>query len=151
MNSESPLRGRLKAARAGMVEVLGQLFDTQLQTIVTTRMAPTIYVVGIAGVLGLNVYLAALAFQQSLLFGVLWLLLIAPIVFLSGVIAVRVALEVMLSIFRIVVNMEALMEQLQTVRGQTESIAERVDELPVPRIQFWRRRNREAGNDNEAG
>ncbi len=148
MDEEAEQRQRTVPVRDGFRDVIAQLFDTQLQTIVTTRMAPTLYVVGIAGVFGLNVYLAVLAFQQALWFGLIWLLLIAPVVFLAGVITVRVALEVILSIFRIVVNMEALMEQLHTLRGQTESIAESVEDLPLPRIQFWRRR-RSAGENRE--
>lgn len=136
-----------RAARAGLAEILRGLADWQLRTIITTTMAPAIYVVCVGGVLALNLFMALQAFQQSLASGLVWLLLIMPVTVLVGAVIVRVVLESLLSLFRIVVHMETLMEQLHTLRGQTESIADRVEDLPLPRITFWRSRKRgvEAG------
>ena len=120
-----------QAARLGLVDILRGLSDWQLRTIITTSMAPAI-----------NLFVALQAFQQSLAAGLVWLLLIMPITSIAGIVIVRVVLESLLSLFRIVVHMESLMEQLHTLRGQTESIADRVEDLPLPRIQFWRSRKR---------
>ncbi|HWU67503.1 MAG TPA: DUF4282 domain-containing protein [Stenotrophobium sp.] len=128
--------------REEALEVLRNLFDVRLRTIMTTRMAPTIYVFLALGVIAVNLFLTIEAFQVSLISGLVWLLLIMPIASIVGVITVRVILESLLSLFRIVLHMETLMEQLHTLRGQTESIAERVEDLPLPRIQFWRSRKR---------
>lgn len=131
------------AARTGLAEILRGLSDWQLRTIITTTMAPAIYVVCVGGVLALNLFMALQAFERSLASGLVWLLLVMPITVLVGAVIVRVVLESLLSLFRIVVHMETLMEQLHTLRGQTESIADRVEDLPLPRIQFWRSRKRD--------
>lgn len=126
------------------IEVLRNLLDVRLRTIMTTNMAPAIYVFLAFGVIAVNLFLTIEAFQTSLTSGLVWLLLIMPVASIVGVITVRVILESLLSLFRIVLYMESLMEQLHSVRGQTASIAERVDDLPLPRIQFWRSRKRKA-------
>lgn len=133
--------------RAGLVEILRGLGDWQLRTIITTTMAPAIYAICVGGVVAINLFLALQAFRESLVSGLVWLLLIMPITSIAGAVIVRVVLESLLSLFRIVVYMESLMEQLHTLRGQTESIADRVEDLPLPRIQFWRSRKR--GSDNK--
>lgn len=130
--------------RDGLGEVLVGLADIQMRTILTTTMAPAIYVLCALGVAGINAWLAVLAFGQSLQFGLVWLILVMPVMLLSGLVIVRVVLEVILSIFRILVNMESMMEQVRTLRGQTETIVGRTDEIveDLPRIQFWRSRKR---------
>lgn len=133
------------------VGVLRNLGDVQLRTIMTTTMAPAIYVFLSAGIVAINLFLTIQAFQLSLVSGLSWLLLIMPIGTVVGLIAVRVILESLLSLFRIVLLMETLMEQLHTLRGQTESIAERVEDLPLPRIQFWRSRRRAAPEGSAEG
>ncbi|HSW12519.1 MAG TPA: DUF4282 domain-containing protein [Solimonas sp.] len=137
--------------RAGLGEILRGLADWELRTIITTTMAPAIYAVCVGGVLAINLFLALQAFQQSLASGLVWLLLVMPVTTIAGVVIVRVVLESLLSLFRIVVYMESLMEQLHTLRGQTESIADRVEDLPLPRIQFWRSRRRSAEPDAADG
>lgn len=131
-----------RAVREEAGEVLKNLTDVRLRTIMTTNMAPAIYVFLCAGIIAVNLFLTVQAFQISLISGISWLLLIMPIGTIAGLIAVRVILESLLSLFRIVVMMETLMEQLHSLRGQTETIAERVEDLPLPRIQFWRPRKR---------
>lgn len=129
------------------VDIFRGLMDVQMRTILTTTMAPTIYVCLSLGVVGANAYLTLLAFQQSLIAGVTCLVLLLPLGSLIGIIAVRVILESVLCIFRIVVHMETLMDQIHTLRGQTASIADRVEDLPLPRIQFWRPRKRAESPD----
>lgn len=133
------------ATRAELGEVLIGLADVQLRSIVTTRLAPAIYLLCIAGVAAINLYLAALVFGYSTLLGLVWALLIMPVLFISGVVVVRVALEVILSIFRIVVYMESLMDHVVTLKGQTETIMDRTEIIDLPRIQFWKPRNRRDG------
>lgn len=116
-------------------------------------MAPAIYVLSCGGVIGINVWLASIAFQQGTPFGLTWLFVVTPVMVIAGLVIVRVALEVILSIFRIVVNMEAMMEHVQTLRGQTETIVGRTDEIveDLPRIQFWRSRKRYRSGDDDRG
>lgn len=154
MTPEYPGSGSVwRAAREGLAEILGSLVDVQLRTIVTTKMAPAIYVLSCGGVVGINVWLTANAFQQSLTFGLIWAVAVMPLMMIAGLVVVRVSLEVILSIFRIVVNMEKMMEQVQTLRGQTETIIGRTDEIveDLPRIQFWRSRKRyRSGDDSDS-
>lgn len=128
--------------RADCIEALRGLTDIRLQTILTTRMAPAINVFLCGGVLALNLVLTVGAFERSLVSGLVWLLLMLPVGTLAGVVLVRVVLESLLTLFRIGLRMETLLSQLHLVRGQTESIAGRVEDLPLPRIQFWRPRRR---------
>lgn len=142
------------AARGELSEVLLGLADLQLRTIVTTRMAPAIYLLCVAGVAVINLYLSVLVFGYSTTLGLVWTLLIMPVLFVSGVVVVRVALDVILSIFRIVVNMETLMGHIVTLKGQTETIVDRTEIIDLPRIQFWKpRRDRksQAQDDSEGG
>lgn len=142
-----------QAARAELSEVLVGLTDVQLRTIVTTRMAPAIYLLCVAGVAAINLYLSVLVFGYSAMFGLVWTLLIMPILFISGVVVVRVALEVILSIFRILVNLETLMGHIVTLKGQTETIVDRTEIIELPRIQFWkpRRGKKTQGDDDNDG
>ncbi|WP_439640528.1 DUF4282 domain-containing protein [Nevskia sp.] len=137
------------ATRAELGEVLVGLADVQMRSIVTTRLAPAIYMLCVAGVAAINVYLAALVFGYSLVLGLIWLLLIMPVLFISGVVVVRVALEVILSIFRIVVYMESLMDHVATLKGQTETIMDRTEIIDLPRIQFWKPRRRRGDGSGE--
>lgn len=141
--------------REELSEVLVGLTDLQLRTIVTTRMAPAIYLLCVAGLAAINIYLSVLVFDRSLVLGAIWTLLIMPVLFVSGVAVVRVALEVILSIFRIVVNMETLMENVATLKGQTETIVDRTEIIELPRIQFWKprrdRKSRADGSENDQG
>lgn len=139
------------AARAEMSEVLVGLTDVQLRTIVTTRMAPAIYLLCVAGVAAINIYLSVLVFGYSLAFGLVWTLLIMPVLFISGVVVVRVALEVILSIFRILVNLETLMGHIVTLKGQTETIVDRTEIIELPRIQFWKPRRSKKSPEQEDG
>ena len=142
-----------RALREESVSVLRNLADFNLRTIITTTMAPAIYAFLCCGVVAINLFLTIQAFQISMISGISWLLLIMPLGTIVGLITVRVILESLLSLFRIVLLMETLMEQLHSLRGQTESIAERVEDLPLPRIQFWRTRRRpsdEGGKDGGA-
>jgi len=137
------------AARAELSEVLVGLTDLQLRTIVTTRMAPAIYLLCVAGVAAINIYLSVLVFGYSLALGLAWTLLIMPVLFVSGVVVVRVALEVILSIFRIVVNLETLMGHIVTLKGQTETIVDRTEIIELPRIQFWKPRRGRKNQDQD--
>ena len=136
-----------QAVRAELADVLVGLTDVQLRTIVTTRMTPAIYVLCVAGVAAINLYLAVLVFGYSLAIGLVWTLLIMPVLFVSGVVVVRVALEVILSIFRIVVHMETLMDHVSTLKGQTETIVDRTEIIELPRIQFWKPRRKRGEAD----
>ena len=138
------------ATRAELGEVLVGLADVQMRSIVTTRLAPAIYMLCMAGVAAINVYLAALVFGYSTVLGLIWLFLIMPVLFVSGVVVVRVALEVILSIFRIVVYMESLMDHVVTLKGQTETIMDRTEIIDLPRIQFWKPRRRKGEGEGRA-
>lgn len=140
------------ATRADLSEVLDALTDIQMRGIVTTRLAPTIYLICILGVAAINLYLAVLMFGHSVTVVLVWTLLIMPVLFVSGVVVVRVALEVILSIFRIVVYLESLMDHIVTLKGQTETIVGRTEIIDLPRIQFWkpRRRRNDAAEPGDA-
>lgn len=139
------------ATRADLSEVFDGLTDIQMRSIVTTRLAPTIYLLCILGVGAINLYLAVLMYGYSVGIGLVWTFLIMPVLFVSGVVVVRVALEVILSIFRIVVYLETLMDHIVALKGQTETIVGRTEIIDLPRIQFWKPRRRRGDADDGAG
>lgn len=103
-----------------------QLFDLQMRTVLTTRMLPVIYGLGIGFSACLAVYLTVMAFAERWYAGVFWLVLAGPLTFLVAVTALRVVLEFVLSVFRVAVHVEAVV-------AQTREIAD-----DLPRIQFWK-------------
>ncbi|MEQ1439387.1 DUF4282 domain-containing protein [Fontimonas sp. SYSU GA230001] len=112
--------------------VLG-LADVQFSEMLTPRLLPTIYGLGIVFAALLTLYRIAMGFRESWGQGVAWLVIVGPATFLAVVGALRIGLEFMLAIFRVVVHVERLDEIAHRIHGQTEEIAE-----DLPRIQFWR-------------
>lgn len=127
-------------ARSPLAELLSEtrhfivgLTDVQFRQMLTPRMLPTIYLLGIVLAAMLTLYLIARACREDWTSGLVWLLGLGPAVFLALVGALRIGLEFVLAIFRLVVHVERLDEVAHTIQGQTEEIAE-----DLPRIQFWR-------------
>jgi hypothetical protein len=125
----SPPAGLLSETRRLVVG----LMDVQFRQMLTPRMLPTIYLLGIVLAAMLTLYLIVHGFRDGWFTGLVWLLLLGPAVFLALVGALRIGLEIVLAIFRLVVHVERLDEVAHTIQGQTEEIAE-----DLPRIQFWR-------------
>jgi hypothetical protein len=125
----SPLAGMLAETRRFVVG----LADVQFRQMLTPRMLPAIYLLGIVFAAMLTLYLIVQALRDDWISGLLWLLLLGPAVFLALVGALRIGLEFVLALFRLVVHVERLDEVAHTIQGQTEEIAE-----DLPRIQSWR-------------
>lgn len=107
-------------------EYLRNLFDLQFRRLMTPRMLPTLFVASIIGS-GLWVVTYVIqGFAKSSGEGLLRLLLIGPLAFLTLVTCARVALELCLAIFRMAVHASRM-------AGHTEDIAG-----GLPRIQFWK-------------
>lgn len=109
------------------------LMDVQFSQMLTPKLLPTIYSLGIGFAAVLTLYLIAMGFRESWGQGVAWLVVLGPAVFIALVAALRMGLELMLAIFRLVVHVERLDDIAHRIQGQTEEIAE-----DLPRIQFWR-------------
>jgi hypothetical protein len=131
------MRIDFKEARQDGQSLLSGLFDLQFQTIVTTQMLPAIYglAIALAGVASL--YFVFWGFGHSWWMGTAWLLLFGPALFLAVIIAIRVTLEFVLTVFRIALFLETLGTQIDSIAAQTEEISD-----DLPRIQFWRSRRK---------
>ena len=120
-------------AKAG--EFLRNLFDLQFKQLLTPRMLPTLFVLAIiASALWVVAY-AAQGFATSLGEGLMRLLLIGPLAFLTMVTCARVALELCLAIFRLAVHASRM-------AGHTEDIAG-----GLPRITFWKAARRKGDDE----
>jgi hypothetical protein len=120
-------------ARAG--EFLRNLFDLQFRRLMTPRMLPTLFVLSIvASALWVLAFIGQ-GFSRSPGEGLLRLLLIGPLAFLTLVTCARVALELCLAIFRVAVHASRM-------AGHTEDIAG-----GLPRIQFWKASRRKEDDD----
>lgn len=126
--TEQPQRWQQQARELGQ-----GLFDLDFQTIVTTRMVPTIYSLGILLTAVLTIYGIVTAFERSWPIGLSWLLLFGPALFLACLVSLRIALEVILVLFRLLVVVENLEPVVHKISGQTDEIA-----TDLPRIQFWK-------------
>ena len=122
-------------AKAG--DFLRNMFDLEFRRLLTPRMLPTLFVLAIvASGLWVAAY-AAQGFSHSLGEGLLRLLLIGPLAFLTMVTCARVALELCLAIFRLAVHASRM-------AGHTEDIAG-----GLPRITFWKTSRRKGSEDEE--
>lgn len=95
---------------------LASLFDTSFANLVTPRVIRIIYIISMV-VIGLAaLFWIAAAFSRSAAFGLLVLVIIAPIVSLLYLIYTRVLLEVIIALFRI---MESNVELVALQRAAT--------------------------------
>jgi hypothetical protein len=93
---------------------LAALFDTSFATLVTPRVIKVIYIISMV-VIGLAaLFWIAAAFTRSAAFGLLVLIIAAPIISLLYLIYTRVLLEVIIALFRI---METNVELVQLQRS----------------------------------
>lgn len=128
--------------KAHGAELLSGLFDLDFQTIVTTRMVPTIYRLGIllSGIFTL--YCIVSGFSHSLMAGTAWLVLFGPALFIASLVTLRIGLEVILVLFRLAVTVENMDGVVNKIAGQTDEIV-----TDLPRIQFWKSWKRGAQDD----
>lgn len=115
-------------------DLLRQLADFEMGEIVTTRMLPLIYRFAVLGMGALVVLGILTAFIQSPWMGLAWLIF-GPIVFLILVVIVRVLLEFVMAVFRLLVLVETLDERTSTIQLHTDEVVR-----DLPRIRFWKRR-----------
>lgn len=125
-------------------DLLRQLADFEMSQIVTTRMLPLIYRFAVFGMAALVLLGIATAFTQSPWLGLTWLVF-GPMVFLILVVIVRVLLEFVMAVFRLLVLVETLDERTSTIELHTDEVVR-----DLPRIRFWKRRSarREDGDSN---
>lgn len=102
------------------------LFDLRMQAVVSMAILPVVYGLGIAIAAGGVITLIVLGFESSVGEGVFWLVLAGPTVFVAAVASLRIFLEFVLAIFRVSVQMDAIVEQ-------TREIA-----VDLPRLRFWK-------------
>ncbi len=113
-------------------ELLRNLFDFEMREIVTTRMLPLIYRLAVIAMGALVLLGIASAFIQSFWLGLVWLVF-GPIVFLILVVVVRVFLEFVMAVFRMLVFIEILDRRTSAIEGHTEEVVQ-----DLPRIKFWK-------------
>ncbi|MDD3762349.1 MAG: DUF4282 domain-containing protein [Nevskiales bacterium] len=112
--------------RERMREFLRQLFDMQFQQLITPRMLPTIYLLAIVASGYAVLAFAVEGFARSTGIGLFRLLVVAPAGFMVLVTVSRIALEFLLVVFRLAVDVSQM-------AGHTGDIAS-----GLPRIQFWK-------------
>jgi len=86
----------------------GALFDFSFKSLVTERLIKVLYGLAILGAGLLSLSMAVTAFRGSTLVGLGMLILVAPLVFLLAVLYARVALEIIIVVFR----MSDLLEEI---------------------------------------
>lgn len=118
--------------KASVTRLLVQLFDFSMSEIITTRMLPIIYGFAVVSVGALVIFAIVTAFISSVWSGLAWLLF-GPIVFVGLVVLVRVLLEFVMAVFRMLVYIEILDKRTSTIEEHTEEVVQ-----DLPRIRFWK-------------
>ena len=124
--------GGTRGGDKSLGDLLRSLFDFEMREIITTRMLPIIYRFAVLAMAALTVLGIITAFLQSFWAGAVWLLF-GPVVFLMLVVVVRVFLEFVMAVFRMLVYIEILDRRTSTIEGHTEEVVQ-----DLPRIQFWK-------------
>lgn len=124
--------GGEKPGEIALGDLLRNLFDFEMREIVTTRMLPLIYRFAVISMGALVVLGVVTAFIQSVWMGLAWAIF-GPLVFLILVVVVRVFLEFVMAVFRMLVYIEILDRRTSTIEGHTEEVVQ-----DLPRIQFWK-------------
>lgn len=113
-------------------DLLAQLLDLDMREIVTTRMLPLIYRFAVIAMGALVLLGIVTAFIQSPWMGLVWLLF-GPVVFAILVVVVRVFLEFVMAVFRLLVLVETLDRRTSTIELHTDEVVR-----DLPRIRFWK-------------
>ena len=93
---------------------LASLFDTSFSSLITTRVIKVIYVLSMI-VIGIGaLFFVVAAFVNSVAGGIITLVIVAPLISLLYLVYVRVLLEIVIAIFRI---METNTELVALQRG----------------------------------
>ena len=143
-NSESGQDLAPVSLRGFIVEYLQGLADWQFRSILTTRMLPTIYLLGIALSALASVSLIAHGFQGSFTSGMVWLLVLGPASFLALATLWRIILELCFAFFQLLYMLQNMSGVVDKISGQTDQIGDVVEQVStdLPRITFWRSRKR---------
>ena len=106
------------------------LFDYSFSSFITSRIIKVLYVLTTIIVALWTLFFVLVAFRQSSAFGILTLVLFGPLFFIFTMIYVRVVLELIMVIFRIHEDVDAINR-----RGGGEAVAvapEPIPEQPAP-------------------
>ncbi|HEU0195876.1 MAG TPA: DUF4282 domain-containing protein [Nevskiaceae bacterium] len=102
------------------------LFDVRMRSIVTMAALPVVYALGILIIAGCVIALVVHGFSIGAWTGLFWLVIAGPMVFVASVALLRMGLEFLLAIFRLSIQMDAVVQQ-------TREIA-----VDLPRLNFWK-------------
>ena len=117
---------------------LATLFDLEFRHTLTTRMVPIIYTLGIASFAIVALSIAVLGFRISFLAGLFYTFVVGPAAFLALVLAMRVALEFVLSVFRLLEITEAMYGKTSDLDKSVLRLTNRVEDVAslIPRWPF---------------
>lgn len=132
-NADQEATQEPESARQQASVLIEGLRDFDFRQMLTPRVIPVLYVLAMGFSAMLSIYLVMQGFRDSWLMGLLWLFLLGPALFIALVVAARIALEFLVSVFHIALHVEEVTAAAGRIEGQTEDI--RSD---LPRIQFWR-------------
>lgn len=114
-------------------EMVDGLCDFEFREMFTPRVVPSLYLLGIVLAALVTLYSVMHGFRESLALGLAWLFVFGPALFLALVVAVRIGLEFLVSIFHLALHVEQVTRAAERIEGQTGEI-----HSELPRIRFWR-------------
>ena len=91
--------------------LIATLFDFSFRTLVTTKLIKLLYALSMALIALVALGLVALAFSAGAVAGVITLVVLAPVAALVWLVYVRVALELLIALLRIMENTQELVVQ----------------------------------------
>ncbi|CAM2977797.1 DUF4282 domain-containing protein [Skermania piniformis] len=137
-------RESVRSAIAWLTEVARGLLDLRFRRPATRTLLPLVYVLGLAGTVIVPLALSLPVFGFSIVLGVLYLIVVAPVLILTGAATVRLLLEFLISTTQLagkVNHITAIADDLMTA---LTDVAQPIGQLSedVRAVQFWRFRNR---------
>ena len=130
---------------------LASLFDVEFKSLITTKVIKVLYILSMIGIGLVALAFVVAAFNNNAAAGLLVLIIVAPLMALLYLIYVRVLLEIVIAVFRI---METNTELVALQRGhvavapaRASPLRRRLRRRPRPRRRPRRRSHRQAAGD----
>jgi hypothetical protein len=111
--------------------VLAAFTDLRFRKVTAHRAAPALFVLVLLGAALLYFVVAVTAFKTSVVVGLFWLILAGPAVCFAGILVMRVAIELLLSVMVMMEQLEDTSEVVLEIAELTTGISAKTEVIPT--------------------
>lgn len=109
--------------------ILSGLFDLRFRKVLTTRIMPLIYSLILVLTLAGTGFRTARAFEESTEQGLIWLLLLDPVIIVATLATARIVLEILLALFSLLSYLDRMTQDLHRTTESVYAIVAHTDEI----------------------